>query len=136
MELKDAGVKITRALPASTTAVTTTTPIDTGKGTTGHQPGEMEFLLSAPLVTTAQLPDTKTFTYKIIHSVNADLSSPADLLPGVIVQTGAGGAGAAAATFRFRLPSDARRYIGFVITPSASGTGDASGATATLEGLF
>jgi hypothetical protein len=131
--LRDALLKITRALPASTTAVTSTA-IDMGNTTAlASQPGNLEFLLTAPAVTTSQLPDAKTFTYKIIHSDNSDLSSPADLLSSVIVQTGAGGAGAAGATKRFRLPSDAKRYIGVVVTPSASGTGDASGASATLE---
>jgi len=133
--IKDASLKVTRALPASTTAVTSTS-IDTGKGSRGDQPGSVEFLLSAPVVTTAQLPDAKTFTYKIIHSDNADLSSPADLILSAIVQTGAGAAGAAAATYKFRLPTGAKRYLGFVVTPSASGTGDASGASSTLEALF
>lgn len=54
----------------------------------------------------------------------------------VIVQTGAGGVGAAAATFRFRLPQVTKRYIGFVITPSANSTGDASGVSATFEPCF
>ncbi|MCC6425126.1 MAG: hypothetical protein IT447_16755 [Phycisphaerales bacterium] len=90
-------------------------------------------LLTAPAVTTAQLPDAKTFTYAVIHSDNADLSSPATLFPTVVVQTGAAGAGAAGASWRGKIPSTARRYIGFSITPAASGTGDASAATATLE---
>ena len=137
MELKDANVKLTRALPASTAAMTTASSIDTGKASSlGHQGGEHEYLLSAPLVTTAQLPDSKTFTYDIIHSDNSDLSSPVTLISALITQTGAGGAGAAAATKKFRLPSDAKRYIGFKVTASASGTGDASAATATLEGQF
>lgn len=135
MELKDALNKITRALPASTTAVTSASAIDTGKSTSlGHQGGEFEFLLSAPAVTQAQLPDTKTFTYDIIHSDNADLSSPSTLIEDCIVQTGS--TGAAANSYRFRLPSSAKRYIGFKVTPSGSGTGDASAATATLEALM
>lgn len=137
MDLKDALLKLTRALPASTTAVTTASSIDTGKSTDlGKQLADVEFLLTAPLVTTAQLPDAKLFTYDILVSDNADLSDPTTLIENCIVQTGAAAAGAAGTTYRFRLPSTAARYLGFNVTPSASGTGDASAATATLEALF
>lgn len=133
--VRDALLKLSRLLPASTAAVTSTA-IDTGASTgDAFQGGDVEYLLTAPLVTTAQLPDAKLFTYSISCSANADLSSPTVLITGAIVQTGAGGVGAAAATYRFRLPSNASRYIFFTVTPSASGTGDASGATATLEVL-
>jgi hypothetical protein len=133
--LRDASLKLTRALPASTTAVTSTA-IDTGAATPqAYQPDGLEYLLSAPALSTAQLPDTKTMTYNIIGSANSDLSSPVTLATSILVQTGAGGAGAAANTARYRPPSNAPRYIGFTITPSASGTGDASGANATLEVL-
>lgn len=130
--VRDALLKATRALPASTAAVTSTA-IDTGTGTGGSQLADVELLLSAPAVSTGQLPDTKTFTYAIIHSDNSDLSSPSTLFSAVITQTGS--TGAAAATKRFGLPTDTKRYVGFTITPSASGTGDASAATATLEVL-
>jgi hypothetical protein len=133
--VRDALVKATRALPASTTAVTSGA-IDTGKGSAGDQVANVDFLLSAPVATITQLPDTKTFTYAVIMSDDADLSSSTTLYPSVIVQTGATGGSAAAATFRFRIPSTAKRYIGFTVTPSASGTGDASAATATLEVMF
>jgi hypothetical protein len=135
--VRDASLKVTRLLPASTSAVTSTSAIDTGKSTTmGTQIGDWELLVSAPAVTTTQLPDAKTFTYDIIHSDNADLSAPATLHAAIITQTGAAGAGAAAATARRRIPSDAKRYIGLKVTPSASGTGDASAATATMEAMF
>jgi len=134
-KLKDALVKATRALPASTTAVTSSA-IDTGVSSAGEQRAAVEFELSAPLVTTAQLPDTKVFVYDVIHSDNADLSSPSTLIDNAITQTGASSSGAAADSKRFKLPSNAKRYIGFTVSPSASGTGDASGATATLEGVF
>jgi hypothetical protein len=135
-QLLDAQNKVTRALPASTVAVTSLN-FDTQQATTqSFDAGQYELEIVAPLVTTAQLPDTKTFTYKLIHSANSDLSSPSDLALSLIVQTGAGGAGAAAATARYRLPGDHKRYIGLVITPSASGTGDASAATATLQARF
>lgn len=135
LQVRDAATKLSRALPVSITAVASGA-IDLSAATQNATRLGFEFLLTAPAVTTLQLPDTKTFTYSIIHSDNADLSAPVNLFPGLIVQTGAAGAGAALATARFKLPSDAKRYLGFSITPSASGTGDASAATATMEGVF
>jgi hypothetical protein len=77
-----------------------------------------EFLLTAPAMTTAQMPDAKTMKYDILYSVNADLSAPTTYITAAITQTGAGGVGCAAATFRFRLPSDALRYVGFKARPA------------------
>ncbi len=133
--IKDAGLKVTRALPASITAVTSTA-IDTGKSSRGDQPGELEYLLTAPLVTITELPDTKTMTYAIIGSDSSDLSNPTTLIPNAIVQTGATGGSQASSTYRFRLPTTGKRYLGVSITPSTSGTGDASGKSATLEAIF
>jgi len=136
MNVQDALLSISRALPASTSAVTSAAALDLQASARSDFVARVELLLSAPAVTTAQLPDTKLMTYDIIDSVNADLSSPRIIAPGVIVQTGAGGAGAAGATFRWKPPTNARRYYGIRITPSASGTGDASGVSATLQLLF
>ena len=80
-----------------------------------------------------QLP--KPIAYSISQSDNADLSSPTVLYSSVIVQTGAGGAGAAAATYTCRLPVDVKRYVGVRIVSGAS-TADASSVSATLEGLL
>jgi len=54
--------------------------------------------------------------------------------PGVIVQLGAGGAGAAAATFTARLPVDVKRYVRVKAVGSVAG--DASAASLTFEVLF
>jgi hypothetical protein len=132
--LKDAALKLTRALPNGAASVTTATAIDLGQSTSlGAAPTEAEFLLTAPALTTTELPDTVTMKYDVIMSDNSDLSSPVTLYATVITQTGAGAAGAAAATFRFDIPSDAKRYLGFKATNS--GAGNASGKSATLEVL-
>jgi hypothetical protein len=129
--VRDATIKVTRAMPPSTQAVTSTA-IDTGKSTSlGKQHIDADFVLEAPAVTQAELPDGKTFTYAVAMSDNANLSSSSTLYPSVIVQTGS--TGAAAAEFRFRIPTTAKRYIFFTVTPSDSGTGDASGKSATLD---
>ena len=135
LALKDAQVRNTRALPASASATVDGAALDLGHGSFGDFVAQAEFKLSAPAVNATRAPDTRTFTYSIIHSDNADLSSPTVLYPGVIVQTGAGGAGAAAASHICRLPVDVKRYIGTRIVSGVS-TGDASSVAATLEGLL
>lgn len=133
--LKDALVKNTRALPASASSSVTSTGIDLMNGPNGQFLANADVRVAAPAVNATMAPDTRTFTYDIVHSVNADLSSPATLFSGLIVQTGASSAGAAAAEIRVRLPTNVRRYIGLKITSGAS-TGDASAVSATLELCF
>jgi hypothetical protein len=134
-EMGDAQLAAYTALPSSTTAVTSTA-IDTGVRSANAIAPKIDLFLSAPALSTAQLPDGKTMTYTIIQSPNPDLSGYTPLNNSVIVQTGAGGAGAAGATARVSTPDVMSRYIGFTVTPAASGTGDASGTTATMQMLF
>lgn len=133
--LRDAALKITRALPAAASATVTSTAIDTGAATSLASQQGIEYLLTAPALTTTMAPDTRTMTYTIKWSANADLSAPTTYITGAIVQTGAGGVGAALATFRFKLPSTAARYVFFTVTSGASIT-DSSAVSATLEPLF
>lgn len=80
---------------------------------------EVVFELAAPALTTAQLADTKVVTYTLQDS--ADGSSFAAVDPLITTtQTGAGGAGAAAKTIRFRLPINARRYVRIAQTATAT----------------
>ena len=135
MDVKDAGLKLTLALPNGAASTANTTAIDTGKSTAlGRQLAEAEFLITAPALTTTEQPDGKTTIYDAIMSDNADLSSPTTLYTALITQTGAGSAGSAATTKRFRLPSDAKRYIGLKATGST--TGNNSAKSATLEVVF
>lgn len=77
------------------------------------------FELAGPALTTAQLSDTKVVTYKLEDS--ADGSSFATVDPLIqTTQTGAGGAGAAAKTIRFRLPANTRRYVRIAQTATAT----------------
>jgi hypothetical protein len=135
LALKDTQFKNTRALPAAASATVDGAALDLGHGSLGDFLAQAEFKLSAPAVNATMAPDTRTFTYSIIHSDNADLSSPSVLYSSVITQTGAGGAGAAAATYTFRVPVDVKRYLGTRVVSGAS-TADASSVAATLEGLF
>ena len=129
--VRDAALKLSKALPNGAANVTSTS-IDTGKTTSLAEQGGggFEYLLTAPAMNTTQMPDAKTMKYDILFSANSDLSSPTTYITAAITQTGAGGVGCAAATFRFRLPSDALRYIGFKATGSAAG--DSTGANMAL----
>lgn len=131
--LKDALLKITRALPNGAAAVTSDS-IDTGVSSRGIQPNGVEFLLTAPALNATEMPDGKTMTYDLLGSDNADLSAPSVTMPRVIIQTGAGGVGAAGATHRYRPAANGPRYWGFKGTGSASG--NATTASATFEATF
>jgi hypothetical protein len=77
------------------------------------------FELAGPALTTAQLTDAKVVTYALQDS--ADNSSWAAVDPAIsTTQTGAGGAGAAAKTVRFRLPANTRRYVRIAQTATAT----------------
>jgi len=134
--LRDQLLKITRALPAAaSTSVTSTSAINLGVTANGAAVFDGEFVLTAPALTTTMAPDTKTMTYDIIESDNADLSSPTTIIAGAIVQTGAGGVGAATAERRFKVPTTSKSYIGLKVTSGANIT-DSSTVSATLELVF
>lgn len=129
----DVANRRTKALPNGA-AATTCDAFDTGVTSSGVQPGDFEFLITAPALGTSAMGDGKTMIYAAMMSDNADMSSPVVLYDRVVVQTGAGGAGAAATEGRFRLPTNAKRYIAVRATGSASG--DASASSFVLDPLF
>lgn len=124
----------TRALPSGASAVTSTA-IDLGEDTTGTFVTDCELVINAPAVTTGMLGDAATIKYDIVTSDTSDLTtSPTIIAKEVIVQTGAGGAGAAATEARFRFPTNVKRYVGVRATKSA--TGDASSVSMTVALRF
>ena len=133
LAVKDALLKVTIALPNGAATVYSA-GIDLGHGSRGDFLANAEVKISAPALTTTQQPNAKTLTYTIQHDDDAAFGTVADLYPGVLVQTGAGGAGAAAATFTARLPVDVKRYVRVKAVGSA--TGDASAASLTFEVLL
>lgn len=133
--VKDVAVKNTRVLPSAASTTVDGAALNLGHGSHGDFVANAEFKLSAPAVNTTMAPDTRTFTYSILHSDNADLSSPTVLHASIIVQTGAASAGAAAADVTFRVPVDVKQYLGVRVVSGAS-TADASAVSATLECLF
>lgn len=133
--LKDAQLKNTRALPAAASSTVDGAAIDLEHGSQGDFLANAELKVTAPAVTTTMVPDTRTMTYSVIHSDNANLSSPSVLYSSVIVQTGAGSAGAAETSVTVPLPVDVKRYVGVRIASGASTT-DSSAVSATAELLL
>lgn len=131
--LKDKKLRVTKALPNGAASVTTD-GFDLGHGTKGEVVSPFELLISAPALTTGEQPDAKTIKYTIEHDTDAAFGTVATLLPDVLTQTGAGAAGAAAATKRVRLPSDTKRHVRVKATGSA--IGDASPKSVTVELVF
>lgn len=133
--VKDNLLKGTRALPAAAGATVDGGAIDLGHGSKGDFLVPCEVKITAPAVNTTMAPDTRTFKYSLIHSDNADLSSPTVLLADLMTQTGAGGAGAVTNNVTVALPVDVKRYIGVRVVSGAS-TADASAVSATIELLM
>lgn len=136
---RDAAIKQTRALPAAASATVYSAPIDLQKSSNGQFLAPCEVEVVAPAVTTTMVPDTKTMTYSLVHGTALDsnglIDTPSVLQASVIVQTGAASAGAAAATYKTRLPQDVGRYVALKVVSGANTT-DSSAKTATLDLLF
>jgi hypothetical protein len=138
-EVRDALLIKADALPADAGTVNGTA-IDLGAvGSHGARLENCEVKLSAPALTVTQLPNTTTATYSIQASAASNFDGAVTLASGCIVQTGAGGAGAAADSFRLKLPTDCPRYLRAVVVGAdvgEAGFGDCSDADMTLELLF
>ncbi len=129
----DAAVNKTKALPNGAAAINSD-GIDLGHTAKGHFLASCELLVSAPVLTTGELPDAQTMTYVVEHDTASDFASAATLLDNVIVQTGAGGAGAAAKTAQLRLPATVNQFVR--VKATNSGAGDASGKSLTMQLVF
>lgn len=80
---------------------------------------DVVFSLDAPALTVAQLANDKVVTYTLQDSADGVTFAAVDPLI-TTTQTGAGGAGAAAKTVRFRLPAGTRRYVRIAQVATAS----------------
>lgn len=105
--LADANLTKTKALPAAA-AGNNTDSIDLGQTTLGPLADEMEFVVE--IEATPSLVDDKTITLTIKDSADDSTYAAIPSLA-TLVQTGAGGAGAAAASRRYKLPPTTRRYV-------------------------
>jgi len=129
--VKDATKVTTQALPNGAASVQSS-GFDLGLyGSRGARMENVELEIQAPALATADLPDTKTMKYDVQVDTVSNFASPTTIAKEVIVQTGAGGAGAAAVTARFKLPSDCQQYIR--VQATNDGTGDASDKSMTVQ---
>ncbi len=131
--LVDASLVVTQALPNGAATVNATA-LDLNNVPPADHLAGVDIEIAAPAVTTGQLPDAQTLIYKVQTDDDVAFGSPTELYPSFLPQTGAGGAGAVAATKRFALPSNAERYVRVVCTKS--GAGDASAASYTVTPKF
>ena len=135
--VKDADLNETKALPAAAGTVNSD-GIDLGAlSDRGGRFLDCEGLLSAPALTTGELPDTTTMTYTIQSSATSNFASATTLAGSCIVQTG--DTGADAETFRFKIPSNCQRYIRAVAVGADVGNaslGNCAASELTLELLF
>ena len=135
--LADGQLTRTIAMPTGASAVTTA-GIDLEQNVTGDFAANAELLFTAPALTTAMLADAATVIYAIVTGATVDgsgvIQSPTVVANAVLTQTGAGGAGAATASRRFKFPTDVQRYVGVRATKSASG--DASSVSLRAQLVF
>jgi hypothetical protein len=105
-------------------ATTYSTTIDLG--TTGYKGENIELLISVPAFPVGVQANGETLTVNVVAGAATDPTTV--ILGSVIVATGAGGAGSAAAEKPFRLPSDCPRYVRvqFVNTLGDKSTYDAT----------
>lgn len=126
--LQDASHTKTKALPAAA-ASNASASIDLGSTVLGPKADDLEVEIS--IAATPALVDDKTITLTLKDS--ADDSTFA-AIPSIatLVQTGAGGVGAAAASRRLKLPPDCRRYIRLDAAVLTAG-GDNTAVSTTLK---
>jgi hypothetical protein len=132
--LEDALLTQEKALPNGA-ASTYSDPIDLGASSARASfEADTELVIRAPELATAKLPDGQTITYDVEQAEDEAFTVPATLFDNVIVQTGAGAAGAAASEVRRRLPSDVKQYVRLKATKT--GAADASAAAASIRLVF
>lgn len=128
---QDANLIETKALPAagSTTANGGSIDLETTPAQDARLAG-CELEIGSPALGATPLPNGETVTYKVEDS--ADDTTFTTVADSVLVVTGAGGVGCAAATERFRLPATIRRYVRVAATTSA-GTGSCAASNFTAK---
>lgn len=128
---RDANLEVTGALPNGA-ATSYSSDLDIGGSASGRIPDEIELVVLIPALTTGEAPDTRTLTVAIAQGAAA---SPTTIVSGATVLTGAGGAGIAKTSIRFKPLPGGGRYVRAQFVGGAS-FGNASGKSGTLTPLF
>lgn len=133
--MRDAKLIETKALPAAAETIYTD-GIDLGlmSARGAFLPKNCEVSISTPALTTGELPDAQTLIFDVQCDADILFGTPRTLAKEVLLVTGAGGVGAAAAAARFRLPTDVEQYLRVAATKS--GVGSAAAKEVTAELLF
>ena len=130
---RDYSTKVTVALPNGAATVYTA-GLDLGHTENGIPPAGSYLEIAAPLLAFADLGDAATMKYDVQCDTDSAFGSPTTLAKEVVVQTGAGGVGAALQTVLFAIPPHAERYLRVAATNSAAG--DASDKTLAANLVF
>lgn len=130
---RDYGTKVTKALPNGAATIYTA-GLDLGHSENGIPPLGAHLEIAAPLLVFADLGDAATMKYDVQCDTDSAFGSPTTLAKEVVVQTGAGGVGAAAQTVLYAIPPHAERYLRVAATNSAAG--DASDKTLAANLVF
>lgn len=132
--VKDNSLIKTKALPNGANTIYTD-GIDLGSlSGRGARLADFELIIDAPALVVGDLADAATMKYTVETDDDSAFGSVTTLFADILVQTGAGGAGAAAASKRLRLPSNCERYVR--IKAVNSGAGDASDKSVTMSLVF
>jgi hypothetical protein len=131
--VQDFDTQVSKALPAGAATIYTD-GIDLGHTANGRVPPGTELIVNAPALVVGDLGNGATMTYTVQMDTDSAFGSPIELTRNDAVQTGAGGVGAAAASYRFALPSDCERYVRVKAVNSAAG--DASDKSVTANVIF
>ncbi len=134
LNVKDALLSQSKALPAAG-ASASTTGIDLGA-----QSGKQDFLdgveFEVAVPATPALVEAKTIIVDIQTDNDVAFGSPKTIIDNIITVTGAAqAAGGAAASERFRLPTNVERYLRATATVLADG-GNNTGVSFTLKPCF
>ena len=136
LNLQDASLIVSQALPAAHSASVNTANLDVGPlhQLSAHYE-QCDLLLSYPALSLAQLPNTSVITYQIQASADPAFGSGVRNL-GQATQTGATGtASQPAGQLRSKLPSDCPQYIRAVASTDANGASCAA-ASVQLQLVF
>jgi len=131
--VKDKLLSVSKALPNGAATIATD-GLDLGLSAKSDNREPVELLIEAPALAGGAMADAKTMKSEGFHDTDAAFGSEVSLYGIVLTQTGAGGAGCAAATKRVALPTDVKRYVRVKATGSAAG--DASGSNVVASLVF
>lgn len=128
---RDYGTKVTKALPNGAATIYTD-GLDLGHTENGIPPAGAMLEIVAPALAFADLGDAATMKYDVQCDTDSAFGSAQTLAKEVVVQTGAGGAGAAAQTVLYAIPPHAERYLRVAVTNSAAGDASDKSVIANL----